>query len=135
MKAAEDEIELRQRALVHVAQAVGIEVQFDGADDTKLRAGGTQRIVDFADLLRLLLQLRLVDSSGNLQSLGVIGNGDVFVVSLGGGVGHLSNRARAVAPQRMHLQVALDPGQPAGIFGERGARLSDGEKARPDLGR
>ena len=79
--------------------------------------------IEDGDLASLLLQPLFVEPTGDLQTFGVIGDGDEFVASLNGGSGHFRDRAAAVAPLGVHLQVTVQPCPPLWIFRENFARL------------
>jgi hypothetical protein len=55
----------------------------------------------------LLLQPFLVETPCNFESFGVNGDGDISIASLYRGLSHRQDRAAAVTPYRMHLEIAL----------------------------
>ena len=51
-------------------------------------------------------QLRFVDSSGDFESFGMIGYGDVFITAFLAGLRHLRDGSRSITPAAVHLQIA-----------------------------
>ena len=54
----------------------------------------------------------LIDAAGNFESFGMVGDGNVFIAASNGGLRHFRDRCRAIAPKRVHLQIALYAAQP-----------------------
>jgi hypothetical protein len=57
-------------------------------------------------LLHLLHEPFLVEAFGYAQSLGVVGDGDVLEAHLGSFLRHIGDGGVAVAPVRVHVEVA-----------------------------
>jgi hypothetical protein len=61
-----------------------VQVQFDGAQH-----GNVASLIHARDLDSLRSDFLFVDAAGDSVAPGVIGDGNVFVAALGGGIGHL----------------------------------------------
>ncbi len=66
MEAAEHEVQVTQRARIHVTIAAGIQIQFERMQNLHPQCFGSHGGIHRVDLLGLFAQLLLVDSAGNL---------------------------------------------------------------------
>ena len=86
------------------------------------------------DLLPLPAHPVGVEAAGHRQALRVVADRQVGVAARPGGLGHLADRARAVAPARVRVQVAAQVGRarPAAAAGPRAPpRSRPGPRAAP----
>ncbi len=86
-----------------VQLAGSVDVGLDPLQEVEPVAG---RLVDAVDGLALLCGLGHRHAAGNRQAVRMVGDRRVPVAACQAGLGNLVHRRRAVAPFRMHLQVA-----------------------------
>ena len=130
VKTSQDDIQLPQAGALQVASSLGIEIQFNRAQEKGILSVAAGMRIESANFLRLLPQLGLINSSGNLQSFGVIGDCNVFISSQGGSSRHFQRGAGSIAPQSVHLQVASDLFQPIRPLIEDPAGFGNAKKSR-----
>src|SRR5205823_3220082 len=75
--------------------------------------------------------LYFINSIRDRQAFRMIGNGNVLVTARDGRVRHRANISGAVAPSRVHLQIAPKVPAPLPGFGQPKATLRQGEKFFP----
>src|SRR5215469_14635980 len=99
-------------------EAVRIGVAFDGDaifEDVDFAAGEQANAADgffsFTDFFDLLHGAALVETVGDGDGFGMVGEGDVFVAEFAGGFGHLFDGMFAVGGSRVHLKVAANVGE------------------------
>src|SRR4051794_6096099 len=89
---------------------------------------GAQPSIDRINLGGLFPQLSFVDSIGDGQPFGMIGNGNVFVAALSRRFCHRANIAGAATPMRVHLKTAAKAKPPRPRRLKQGATLGESEK-------
>ena len=103
MHAGDDQIHLLQDRVREVKRAVAENVHFDSGknlDAIDLLVGG-------ADMLDMLHRPLVIQSVGEGQVLGVVGNGYVFVTMLDGSLSHFLDGFPAVGFDGMHVDITL----------------------------
>lgn len=135
MEAAENEIQSGKTGGLHVAFTPRIEVQLYGTQLCQPVPTFAKLSVDLGNLISLSEQLLLVDAAGNFESFGVVRDGHVLIATLHCCRGHFCNRAFAITPGAVHLQVAFDSPQPRTISSQRGAGVGQREKSLANIGR
>jgi hypothetical protein len=95
---------------VQVALSFGIQVQFNRAKRSQRRFKFPEGLVDAIDLFALEQKLFFINAASNFESFCMVRDGDILVSPLSRALGHLLDRAGAIAPIRMHLQIATQLG-------------------------
>ena len=109
MRRRDDNLELPQFVHRHVDGAVGANVRLDALEEPKPSV--VDSIQPF-DVAVLLLELGHRHAAGNRQPVRMIGHGAELIAAREAGVDDPVERLAAVAPDRMHLQVAVVVRQP-----------------------
>ena len=132
----EDDIELLQDAVREIEPAVRKDVHFAAVQDLDIRVSFAEAR-DFIGLAGDTVQRQ---GARRHRARRVVRDGDVLVAELGAGADHLLDEVTAVAPRRVHVQIAADvgardePGQRA-VARRRSSsspfRISAGMKGRP----
>ena len=103
MRRHDDELELRELGRRHVHRSVGADVRLDPFDQPE---GAFVFLVQAIDRAMLLEELRHRDAAGDRQTVRMIRDTAEAVATLDAGRDDLVERLAAVAPRRVHLQIA-----------------------------
>ena len=108
MRRRDDELELRELGRRHVHRSVGADVRLDPFDQPE---GAFVFLVQAIDRAMLLEELRHRDAAGDRQTVRMIRDAAEAVAALDAGRDDLVERLAAVAPRRVHLQIAAIVGE------------------------
>ena len=103
MHAGDDYIHLGEHIVGQIEIAVGEDVDFDAGKDRN----ALDLLVGLADALDVDDGALVVESVGEGQVLGVVGDGHVFVAARLGGLGHFLDGVLAIGFDGVHVHVAL----------------------------
>src|SRR5437868_2981794 len=81
-----------------------------------------------SNLRSLTAYLLLINTASDLETLCVVSDGNVFILACDRRIRHFLNRALAITPDGMHLQIAFYTPKPRGLIGEDGAGFGEREK-------
>jgi hypothetical protein len=108
MKGAEDDVEIVETAMVHIAFARGTEVKLNGLEDPESFFIEREGFVHRGDFTSLLQDFVFVYSASDLQALSVVGDADVLIAAIESGLRHIGHSSGTVAPYRMHLEIPFE---------------------------
>src|SRR4029453_232149 len=117
MKRSEHDIEFTENGRVYIYFSIDGKVHFGGSKHFQTKTCASQRFIDDTNFLSLRIQSPLIQSAGDLQAFGMVGNADILVAALARRLGHLENGRRTVAPISVHVKVAFQFAAPKRFFG------------------
>jgi hypothetical protein len=127
--AGDDDVEPAEQLVGLVQAAVDVDVALDAGEDPERR----ELLVQAGDDVELLLQPLGGQAVGDGEPRRVVGQRHVLVAQRHGGLGHLADRAAAVGPVGVHVQVPAQRGPERGdVVGHRG-RLGGGLLERREV--
>jgi hypothetical protein len=113
--AGDDDVEPAQQLVALVEAAVEVDVALDAGEDPERR----QFLVQLRHHVELLLEAGGAEAVGHGEPGGVVGQRDVLVAQRHGRLRHLADRAAAIGPVGMHVQVTAQGGPELGdVVGE-----------------
>ena len=102
MDAGDDDVHLGEHGVGEIERAIGEDIHFDAGED----ADAVELLSGSADALDVLSGALVIESIGEGEVLGVVGDGHVFVAAIAGGLGHFFDGAPAVGFDGVHVDVA-----------------------------
>ncbi len=106
--AAHHDIQLRQGVFFEIHLAVAPDVALQTGKDSDAQ---TTLLIELAHVLGEVDRSFLIETIRHRQSLGMIGNSDVFVAQRARRFGHLFQRRAAIGLGGMHVQIAANVGK------------------------
>ena len=104
--AGDYEVHLFEDGVGEIERAVGENVDFDSGED----ADAVDFVVRGADAFDVLDRALVVESVGEGEVFGMVGDGHVLVAVGAGGLGHFFDGVAAIGFDGVHVDVALQVG-------------------------